>query len=249
MAGAGKSQTEARRQIAILREAEQAADIIRSGLAIYQLSHIGDEDHVVFLTLFASGFERFMKVLLLLRALEVDKNPLTNKDLKNLGHDLVKLKDNVVAKCYTPAYLARPIAAQDLTFIQSDAGFILLLNILNDFANAAHPSGRYNFINIATDPVNTTDEWPERRWKDELESRAGTAVDYLTDPVGAKARAVAYVVGLIEKFARALYRILVFSGQGSVAASISTSIHFESLKRIDDTNLGKRKYTVRLVAP
>jgi len=58
-----------------------------------------------------------MKIILCLHNVEMHGRFLSESEFKDFGHDLVKLLQSVIDKCFTDNYLKKPVAAKDLYFI------------------------------------------------------------------------------------------------------------------------------------
>lgn len=237
-----KHYLESQRDLAVLRETEQGIDLILSGLAAYQTSKVGHDHHVTFLTQFGAGFERIMKMLIFYHALEVEGVTLTEKDMKKFGHWLKNMRTEIIRRYYTPILVNKyTFIKADLEFLENDKDFLKLFEILHDFNDASSPSGRYNFIKIATAAPDANGEWPERRWQ-ELEESFTEASEYLINADNAKKKAISKMISLIERFVRALWRVMNYSESMTLARSAGTSMRFNAFKKLSDADLGKNIY-------
>jgi hypothetical protein len=108
---------------ALDRELSIAIRLIRSALG--QLQSLGggnDFYHLPILTL-ANGFERFMKVILIFRALEVSGKYPSSRVFKTgrQGHDLELLLSRIKKECFLDQYVENiPVASEDLEFLKSE---------------------------------------------------------------------------------------------------------------------------------
>ncbi len=160
---------------------------------------------------------------------------------RTIGHNLLRLRDEVVRRCYTATYLSRQFGQEDHNFIATDPLLNQLLSLLDDFAR----DDRYIFMNGIVEPAIGR-EWPKHRWE-ELEKTALSDDTYfrllqedkLTE---LKTRANVQLKACIERFVRALTRLFVFGELGDLARSNSTTV-WEFL-RLEDGNLGQKEYSL-----
>ena len=214
--------------------------MLNSGLAIYQSSTL-ETKPFVYMLLLANGLERFMKVLLVLQNLEAKKTGLTNKELKALGHDLIKCRDQVLAKCYSDNFKRRGDSKADFDFLTNDTGVMELFEILNNFAN----SDRYLFLDATAKPDELRREWPARRW-DALEQK-GVDIKEFTDPkkqTVLRKLVITNVVTLLERIIRAFSRLLFSDALiDPLAKSLTTWV--KNFVMLDDADLGKTSYKIQ----
>ncbi len=92
------------REIFFRQELDIALRLVKSALFHLQTNKLYKQNHFIFLMLLASGIERLTKIVLYLEVYEREGRYLERSDFKKLGHDIQKLVDLVVEKCFTAAY-------------------------------------------------------------------------------------------------------------------------------------------------
>ncbi len=225
-------------RLSLLKETELSISLLSSGLAILQQSRPYEFKCFSFMLLLATGLERLMKIVLCLHAFEATGEFPSKEYLKGLGHDLVRLRNEVLRACYTQEYLKLPFARTDHDFIEQDALFNHMLILLSDFAQ----SDRYIHMDSIADPQGR--EWPELRWE-ELERQTMPSDVYWSlvqegklDEL--KQHSNQQFVANIEKFIRALTRLFAFAGLGDLARS--NSVTTWGFMKLEDEQLGRRHY-------
>lgn len=136
---------------AIIEEVEASFNFIVEGIRdLNNKSYTIANNHVA-LQLLSSGFERLVKILLLLKEKkEKGKYPeLTKKDnyfhQYNNGHGIDKMIDELIIYSETQELMKRiPIVADDIAYLKSDKKFKEFVNIITDFSIR----GRYYYIDI-----------------------------------------------------------------------------------------------------
>lgn len=120
---------------AIRNEIRLAINIITKG--INKISKIDSTDFDYFEPfLFLSvGYERIMKILIILNEYENKQKKLTIEEIKEKGHKLVELKNNILSILnHNPNYKIIPQRKKDIDFLNQHANFNEFLQILSDFA-------------------------------------------------------------------------------------------------------------------
>ena len=234
-----RTQNSALQGFYLIQELEQSILVIEHGLAILQRNRVDRPKHFVFLTLLSSGFERLMKIILCLHNIETHGRFLSESEFKVFGHDLVKLLQSVIDKCFTDNYLKKPVAAKDLYFIKNEEVLKEMLKVLSDFAKR----DRYIFMDGISKPA-TNHEWPDRRWEN-IERKAippdhypATIDEERVDALQTLANQT--LVSCLEKLLRALARLFTLADLGQEARSkLPLLWHFLMLR---DEDIGKREY-------
>jgi hypothetical protein len=228
-------------QIYVLQELDQAVLLINSGLAVLQMNKPYHRKYFVFLTLLSSGIERLLKIIICLEAIRSKGKFPTKAELKSLSHNIPNLIREVVNRCFTAEYLKRPVAQQDLDFINNNQIINEIITILSDFAK----NDRYIFMNGISEPAQSHN-WPDRRWE-ELEAKCLSREEYLElltklDIDEITKRANVQLVIHVERFLRAVTRLFVLADLGTEARSKSLAVsHFYKLQ---DMDLGTKTYTI-----
>lgn len=205
-----KARDDVLQRLYLTQELEISVSVVKSGLAVLQQSRLYKANHFVFLTLLSTGIERLLKVILHLHAIETTGGFLPKQKVRDVSHDILKLREEVVEKCFTQEYLKKPVAKQDLDFLSHDDTLNKMLSLLSDFAKR----DRYVYMDGISIP-GITAEWPNRRWE-ELENgtipddeRIRLRLDDKHELV--KLRATQYLVLCLERLLRALARLFTLS--------------------------------------
>lgn len=240
----GTAQDVVRQKMALLQEAEIAIYSIQAGLVALQKNrpYAPKPYYFTWLLLLATGLERLMKIVICLHEFEtVGAFPSRQYLARRIGHNLLRLRDEVIQRCYTSTYLMRPFAQEDHKFVETDPLLNQLLGLLDDFAR----DDRYIFMNGIVEPTIGR-EWPKYRWE-ELEKTALSDDTYfqmlqedkLTE---LKVQANIQLKAYIERFVRALTRLFIFGELGDLARSNTTTV-WEFI-RLEDGNLGQKEYNL-----
>lgn len=231
------------KSLALGQELLNAVRLIKAGMGQLQsLDGGNDFYHLPLLTL-ASGFERFMKVTLCFRAIEVTGEFPTKKAFPSGrdGHDLKLLLKRVQEECFLNEYVDTiPVGQMDFEYLRSSE-LTSFISVLSDFGQAAR---YYNFDVIIGRSPQTED--PDAAWKkletDILLSREDLVRDIEENPASQRFHEEINieVVSRLERFARALARLYTIGRIGKEAkrhlSYISIFLH------IHDSDLGRRRY-------
>ncbi len=228
-------------RIHLIEELDLSVSVIKHGLAILQRSSAAQTRYFLFMLTLSTGIERLMKVLLCLHSLDSQGSFRSEQELKSFRHNLVRLKDEVVDKCFNAESLRRPAVREDLDFIQNDALMNEVLETLSDFAMR----DRYIYMDGINDP-NADREWLDTRWD---------RVERMTMPEDASLSMVAEgrldeyisyanrcIVICLERFLRALARTVTLSGLSADASSLGTGVWDFLMKH--DEDLGQTEYKI-----
>ena len=211
---------EIRKTLALDQELLNSVRLIRAGLGQLQnLDGANDFYHLPILTL-ANGFERFMKVILCFRALEVSGRYPGSGVLPSgrKGHDLEFLLGKIKEECFLDSYVEKiSVAAEDLEYLKSDE-LAKFVGVLSSFGQSA----RYYYFDVVVGREPETDD-PEVAWQ-QLETSIVLGREDLpkmlenvdkAEKVGMVVRSI--VVGKLEKLARALSRLFTIGRIGKEA--------------------------------
>ncbi len=218
-----------------------AVRLIQSGLGLLQgITGANDFYHLPMLTL-ASGFERFMKTLICLGALQKKGEYPRQTCLKRLDHDLEALLETIIGEYFTQEYVRGvPAAAADVNYLRSDPDLRQLVKILSDFAKSA----RYHNLDVVTGKLNPAAD-PKEVWeRHELKALTQLGLDEgLCDPSKldrAYKTLMPHFVAHVERLARALSRLFTIGGLGKEARTYTG--HIATFLFLTDDELGKRAY-------
>jgi hypothetical protein len=233
-----QEEIDGKRRAALVFGLEEGLTMVEIGLAIYQGSGLANRNHIGFFTLISNGLERIMKIVLVLHAIETTNSTLTEKQLKKeLGHGINRLKEDIITKCFSPDYLKQGIAVADLSFLQNDTKLNAILDILDDFA-VTH---RYFYLNAVLEPEKFDLDMPKSKWwgleGDLLDTRWFDTTN--AKRLELKQENIRDMIIPIEKFVRALTRLLAYGSVGSEGKAIAVFANrFSMLK---DSELGNIK--------
>lgn len=229
--------------IALNQELLNAVRLIRAGFGqIQNLDSGNDFYHLPILTL-ASGFERLMKVILCLRALEVHgeysggNSIPTGRD----GHNLELLLQRVITDCFSEHYIENiPVAAEDMDYLESEelANFI---RVLSQFGQSA----RYYYFDVLLGRKPKTQN-PETEWQNLESEFLVERADLLAlignpDSHGEINREISEIlISKLERLARALARLFTIGRIGDEARRYVGNIG--GFLHLSDSDLGKTVY-------
>ncbi len=233
--------------VALGEEIRTSVELIKAGLGRLQRMGAANDFYHLPMLLLASGFERLMKTIICLHALQETGEYPSPRDPTfrggSKGHDLVRLLDKITMHCFNPAYVESvPAALKDIEYLRGDPRLRRLVEMLSNFGQAA----RYHDLNVVLGRPSDIAS-PEREWKklelDVLKEDSewvGTLVDptrwdELYETIATD------LVARLEKFARALTRLFTIGSLGAVAKKHTGTIApFLFLK---DEELGKQTYS------
>lgn len=220
-------------------EIKLSLSLIESGLALLQQQRSFEPTAKRFTRMFllSTGLEHFLKVVLCLSRFEKRGSFPSKESMMNWGHNLDKLRDEVLEKCFTVSYLKKPHAKADYEFVARDPVFRLLLALLTDFAN---PSDRYFYMNNIASPTNKVN--PDIRWEDlERCALSDERYSYLIsegriDEI--RQEAIPKLVASLERFLRALARLMTLAELGKQAAVHTGDV--QKFLYLKDDGLGRK---------
>jgi len=234
---------EIHKTLALDQELLNSVRLIRAGLGQLQnIDGANDFYHLPILTL-ANGFERFMKVILCFRALEISGRYPSSKVLPSgrHGHDLDFLLGKVKEECFLDSYVENiPVASEDLEYLKSDE-LAQFVGVLSSFGQSA----RYYFFDVVVGREPATDD-PEAAWQ-QLETSILLGREDLmamlkevgtSEKVGEIVRTI--IVGKLERMARALARLFTIGRIGKEAQRYTGYI--SGFLHLRDAQLGQTQY-------
>jgi hypothetical protein len=213
--------------------------LIITGLGELQEINMGNDFYHLPHLLLSSGLERFMKCYIcLVYEARKKKYPDSNM-LRNLGHDLSKLNEEIINNYFAEGN--RPELKEDLVFLKEDGKLKIILKILSEFGKYA----RYYNLDIVTGKsvqpsFNPKDEWErlERSIEDPtpyltLNNQEGLYNDYYP-------RVNSQIIAIIERFVRAITRQFTLGGHGKKLSQYY--IPFSPFLGMMDKDLGTKDY-------
>lgn len=227
-------------QFAAVGEAEIAVRLIDEGLrSLRRVDGYNDSYHPP-LQLLAQGFERLLKLILILGAIEQGEPPETKRTV--VAHDLVRLTERVVILMEAvPEFNERPAIAADIEFLRTDEHLSSLIQVLGRFGGR----GRYWIIDVLLDDPPHDDDDP-RLLVDQIKmSLLGNHPEWralLGKPEfrGFHDVMTADLVELLQRYARALsrsYTLGVLGRQGrSMVGQVKRFLYLrdQDLRRLPD---------------
>lgn len=136
------------REIALYEELETSIKLIQLGFGEFQNLDLANDFYYLPFQLLSSGFERLMKCHICLGYHEQNRAFPNQGYVKNLGHDLIKLKDHILNDFYSTENI--PLLENDLKYISNNSNLDDLIYLLSEFGKFA----RYYNLDIATGAIN-----------------------------------------------------------------------------------------------
>jgi hypothetical protein len=227
------------RKLHFLQEFQLAVSTIESGFAIIQRGPTGAGHRFLVLLVLSTGLERFMKLLLCLHTFDADGRFLSENELRQLGHDLVRLRDEVVQRCFSHEALSRPAVGEDYQFIQGDEFLDAILQLFSDFAKG----DRYIYLRGLNEPQDSG-AWLDARWEriEQMTASSAEIVGHMRENTldTYYDRAELLIIVCLERFLRALARTVTLGSLGAEARSLGNGVWGFLMKR--DEDLGRKQY-------
>lgn len=235
--------TELQRTLALDQELLNAVRLIKAGLGQLQSLDAGNDFYHLPLLTLASGFERFMKVTLCFRWLEVHGSFPTSKAFPSGrdGHDLKCLLEKIRTECFLDDYVNNiPVAKADVEYLNSTE-LLSFISVLSDFGQAAR---YYNLDVVVGRNVQTED--PDAAWQrleNEILLARKDLMDEITNNPASNRVHIEInkeVISRLERFARALARLYTIGRIGVKAKRYLGYISY--FLHLPDSDLGTKKY-------
>ena len=229
---------------ALLEEFETSDKLIKLGFGELQNINLTNDFYFLPFQLLSQGFERFMKAYICIGYFHKHEKLPDFKYLKKLGHDLEKLKNEIIENYYTN--FNRPQFDLDVDFIQKNADLKELLYILSEFGKLS----RYHNFDLITNNVKIGVD-TKKLWE-EFENSILDENDYkklmnfdLSHEIYQKISNK--IITIFEKFISALSRQFIFSclGQKGLQLSATTVFDFGLLYEKDFGQKDYRKQTTK----
>jgi len=223
---------------ALLEEFETSDKLIKLGFGELQNINVNNDFYFLPFQLLSQGFERFMKAYVCLAHFHKYGKLPDFKYLKELGHDLEKLLDEIIENYYKD--FSRPQFDVDNKFIRTDSDLKRLLFILSEFGKLS----RYHNFDLITDNakigVDTKKLW------EEFEQTILNKNDYdklmdvdLSHEVYQKI--TNHIIIVFEKFISAISRQFIFKCLGQQGLQLSESTFFD-FGMLYENDFGKENY-------
>ena len=230
--------------LALGEEVRTSIKLVEAGLAQLQRIDGANDFYHLPMLLLANGFERLMKTIISLHHLRETGSYPTRKIFLTgrKGHDLVRLLDDIISRCFGSDYLKRPAALHDVEYLRTDPQLRRLVQLLSDFGQAA----RYYHLDVVLGGGQETVS-PEQTWQElELEVLSERSPDWLDRFKGPANLTGVYrdithdLIVRLEKFARALVRLFTIGDLGDDAKRHTGTIG--PFLYLMNGDLGRRDY-------
>lgn len=227
------------KDISLHEELSTSYQLIVTGFAELQEINMRNDFYHLPHLLLASGLERFMKCYICLVYKARKGCYPDNNFLKNLGHDISKLKDEIVNNYFKDNNI--PALKDDLEFLKKDAILKKILIILSEFGKYA----RYYNLDVVTGAASPSGFNPREEWK-KLECSIEDPTPYLksVDQEGLHRnyypRVNSQIIAIIERFVRAITRQFTLGGHGRKLSQFF--IPFSPFIEMKDEDLGTKDY-------
>lgn len=223
----------------LIDELRNANQLLIDGFGALQEINIDNDSYHIPHQLMASGLERMMKCFI---SVVYHGRTGVFPDIvfmKGLGHDLNKLKSEVLEKHYGGR--CRPFLDTEFNALTTDSHLKDAVSILSNFGKL----GRYYNIDVISgSPRNPVD--PKAEWK-ALESRIESPVPYLSDTERLHQeyypRVNSLIIGRLERLVRAIALQFTIGDHIDLKGYIrQASVTFSNFRNLHDEELGKIDY-------
>lgn len=223
---------------ALLEEFETSNKLIKLGFGELQNINLDNDFYFLPFQLLSQGFERFMKAYICIGHFHKYVSLPNSKYLKNIGHDLEKLLEEIIENYYHN--FNRPQFDLDNDFIRNDLDLQSLLFILSEFGKIS----RYHNFDLITD--NSKIGVDAKKLWEKFESNLLDNEDYeklmnfeLAHEVYQKT--TNYIIIVFEKYVSALSRQFIFKCLGQEGLSL-TAANFFDFGMLYEKDFGKKDY-------
>ncbi len=148
-------------RISLVDETEMAITLLDEGIRAIAQWDGGEDRRISGLSSMSQGFERLLKLTMTLILYGEGAHPSSKNFMKQYGHRLLPLLDDVLAKASADAGLMKRQALRDdIDFCASDKYLRKMFDILGEFGE----KGRYHNLDVVLDGRSRADD-PMRRWE------------------------------------------------------------------------------------
>lgn len=209
---------------ALLEEFETSDRLLKLGFGELQNINLSNDFYFLPFQLLSQGFERFMKAYICIGHFNKHGKLPDFKYLKNLGHDLEKLLNEIMHNYFTD--YERPQFYTDKDFIETNSDIKELLFILSEFGKLS----RYHNFDLITG--NTKIGINAKKLWEKFENRLLDDDDYekLMDIERCNEvfhKISNHIIILFEKFVSSLSRQFIFKCMGQKGLQLSASTFFD----------------------
>ncbi|MDR6560021.1 MULTISPECIES: hypothetical protein [unclassified Arcicella] len=228
------------KNLALLEEFDTSNKLIRIGLGELQNIKSGERFYFLTFQLLSQGFERFMKAYICLGYFKKNGILPDYKYLKNLGHDLElllqEILDNFFSEFRTVQYQV------DRDFLTNDKDLKELFFLLSEFGKI---SRYYNFDIITNNNKKGVDIM--ERWKSyeyEIMIRKNISFEKILSSDFSHEvtqEITSHIIIVFEKFLASLARQFIFNNMGDIAKRLVLNSFFD-YGLLYEKNIGKTDY-------
>ena len=222
-------------------ELRTSCRLIKLGLGELQCISLTEDFYHLPFQLLSSGLERLMKCYIcLVYEANIGEFP-TNKYLsKDLGHDLSKLKKEILEKYFKANDI--PALKEDIDFLNKTPLLDKALHVLSEFGKLA----RYYNLDVVTGNTkavfNPDVEWGNME-NDILKTISGFRYEHLLKKSDEYYQKINMeIVKIIEKFTRAIARQFTLGQHGDKLQQLS--ITYSAFRNLRDSELGQKDYRI-----
>ncbi len=242
------------KQFRLDEEVLTSVRLIKKGLCeLSRISYANNFYHVPILLL-STGFERLIKILIIIARSDDNLDFLDENEKENLiqkyfkrrnGHNIKRLLNKLLSILEDREYRNKfPAAETDIEYLTTDRFFLEVIQLLSDFGL----SGRYYNLNIVLN-LTVVDESPEDVWN-KLENAIVSQNARLKSQWAEKEYDEFYkginneLNVVLERFARALARLFTRGDLGELGKRVSGHVH--EFLFLNDNDLGKTDWCQKL---
>jgi|SRR5690554_5379616 len=230
------------RRVQLVLELQETISTIESGFELLQRDDSWCFREVPCARLLSDGLERYLKVTLHLINYAKTGQFLADKALRNFGHRIDALWEQVRDKGFDERALSNEfMVARELNFVANDPILLRIIEVIALYADASGEYSRYARLNAVASQFSA--QFPDavdQGWDDIIKRVMQIqSVKEYTDQSWRDIIAPT-IIGRIERFLRLVARAIYFSDRSREVRSIgSPMMHFLTIK---DDDLGGRVY-------
>jgi len=235
-----KTKIETGKYLALLEEFETANKLVKLGFGELQRINLSNDFYFLPFQLLSQGFERFMKSYICVAYFERNQEMPDFKYLKNLGHDITKLLNEILNEYFI---VNKPDQFRlDYDLLTKNSELKELLIILSEFGKI---SRYYNFDLITGNKkigINAKEAWQkfENKVFPLTEEKIEKLMNFdLNNEVYEEI--TSYIIVIFEKFIAALSRQIIFNSLGQNGKQLTIGSFFD-FGLIYDGEFGKTDY-------
>ncbi|MDP8254234.1 MAG: hypothetical protein P9M14_00655 [Candidatus Alcyoniella australis] len=220
------------KNLCLIEELTTAHNLIEIGLGELQEINMGNDFYHLPHLLLANGFERLMKSYFCLVYEARNGQYPDNKFLKDMGHNLSKLKKLLIDEYYNTN--GNSILTDDLNFLQNDLTLQKIIDALSEFGQKAR---YYNLDVITGRNINAID--PKSKWE-EIEVDIENPSGYYSEEDDYFPRVNAAIIAKLERLLRSVAMQFTHGDHGGRLKQNSPTL--SRYRRMNKDDFGKTDY-------